>query len=493
MTLDDALRTITQLWPHIIAVLGVLVAVGTTAHIVLFKSDVRAAIGWAGLVWLAPFVGAILYWMLGINRIRRRAGLLRRGIALSSDFTQEIAAKQQEAAFLPATMPGRFAALATAVGTTSGQALMPGNTVEPLVDGDAAYPAMIAAIDAATVSVAMTSYIFDNDRAGAMFADALERAVKRGVTVRVLIDGVGARYSKPPITGVLTARGITIARFLPHIFPLANPYFNLRSHRKIMVVDGRTGFVGGMNVREGCLLLAMPPGAPSKEATQDIHARVTGPVVRQLMETIAFDWHFTTKEVLEGPAWFPDLEATGPVVARGVPDGPDEDFETLHDTILSALSVAHHSVQIVTPYFLPDEPLIDALRVASMRGVRVDLVLPEKNNLTVVAWAAMAGLWHVLKWGVRVYFSRPPFDHSKIMVVDETWCMLGSANWDPRSLRLNFEYNIECYDAALATKLTAIIQEKIATARLFTSAEWQRQHLLIRLRNGVARLGQPYL
>ena len=134
MTLDDTLRIIGHLWPHIIAVAGVLVALGTTAHIVLFKSDVRAAIGWAGLVWLAPFIGAILYWLLGINRIRRRAGRMRRGIALSSDFTQEIAAKQQEAQFLPASMPGRFAALATAVGTTSGQALMPGNTVEPLVD-----------------------------------------------------------------------------------------------------------------------------------------------------------------------------------------------------------------------------------------------------------------------------------------------------------------------------------------------------------------------
>jgi cardiolipin synthase len=488
MTLDDVLRIIGHLWPHIIAVLGVLVALGTTAHIVLFKSDVRAAIGWAGLVWLAPFIGAVLYWMLGINRIRRRAGRIRRGIALSSDFTQEIAAKQQEAQFLPANMPGRFAALATAVGTTSGQALVPGNTVEPLVDGDQAYPAMLAAIEAAVTSVAMTSYIFDNDRAGAMFADALARAVGRGVVVRVLIDGVGARYSKPPITGLLTARGITNARFLPHIFPLANPYFNLRSHRKILVLDGRIGFVGGMNVREGCLL-----EVPSKEPTQDIHARVTGPVVRQLMETIAFDWHFTTKEVLEGAAWFPPLAATGPVVARGIPDGPDEDFETLHDTILSALSVAHHSVQIVTPYFLPDEPLIDALRVASMRGVRVDLVLPEKNNLTVVAWAAMAGLWQVLKWGVRVYFSRPPFDHSKIMVVDGTWSMLGSANWDPRSLRLNFEYNIECYDDGLAEKLSGIVRRKIATGRLYTPADWQRQTLFQRLRGGVARLGQPYL
>jgi len=488
MTLDDLLRSIVHWWPHIVAVLGVLVALGTTAHIVLFKSDVRAAIGWTGLVWLAPFIGAMLYWLLGINRIRRRAGRIRRGTNLAQDFTQEIALKQQEASFLPATMPTRFGALATAVGATSGQALIPGNTVEPLINGDQAYPAMLAAIEAATATIGMTSYIFDNDRAGALFAEALAGAVARGVVVRVLIDGVGARYSKPPITGVLTARGITTARFLPRIFPLANPYFNLRSHRKILVVDGRVGFVGGMNVREGCLL-----AVPSRDPTQDIHARVTGPVVRQFVETFAFDWHFTTREVLAGPGWFPVLEPTGPVVARGIPDGPDEDFETLHDTILSALSIAHHSVQIVTPYFLPDEPLIDALRVAAMRGVRVDLVLPEKNNLTVVAWAAMAQLWHVLRWGVRVYLSKPPFDHSKIMVVDGTWSMLGSANWDPRSLRLNFEYNVECYDTALAQALSAVVRGKIATGKPYTPVDWQRQTLFEKLRGGVARLGQPYL
>ncbi len=488
MTFDSLLHTIGHLWPHIVATLGVLVAVGTTAHIVLFKSDVRAAIGWSGLVWLAPFIGAMLYWLLGINRIRRRAGRLRRGTELAHDYTQEIALKQQEATFLPSGMPTRFGALATAIGTTSGQALIPGNTVEPLIDGDQAYPAMLAAIDAANTTIGMTSYIFDNDRAGMMFAEALERAVARGVTVRVLIDGVGVRYTKPPITGVLSARGVRHALFLPHIFPLANPYFNLRSHRKILVIDGRIGFVGGMNVREGCLL-----AVPSKEPTQDIHARVTGPVVRQLSEVFAFDWNFSTKEVLEGTAWFPVLEPTGSVVARGIPDGPDEDFETLQDTILSALSVAQHSVQIVTPYFLPDGPIIDALRVAAMRGVRVDLVLPEKNNLTVVAWAAMAQVWQVLRWGVRVFLSRPPFDHSKIMVVDGTWSMLGSANWDPRSLRLNFEYNIECYDTVLAQALSEVVQRKIATGRPYTAADWQGQNLFQRLRGGLARLGQPYL
>jgi cardiolipin synthase A/B len=488
MTLDSLLRILGTFWPTLVAVLGIMVALMATAHILLYKSDVRAAIGWTGLVWLSPFVGAILYWLLGINRIRRRAGRIRRTAALAHDYTEEIALKQKQAAILPPGLPRRFAALATAVGTTTAQELVPGNLVEPLLNGDEAYPAMLEAIGSARHTVGMSSYILDNDAAGRQFADAFADAVRRGVQVRVLIDGVGARYSRPPITRRLAELGVPHARFLPHIFPLANPYFNLRSHRKLLVVDGSVGFVGGMNVREGCIL-----ARPSKGNTQDLHARVRGPVVHQFAEAFAFDWRFTAREQLEGPEWFPPLAPAGDVVARGIADGPDEDFDTLHDSILAALTVSTTSVLIVTPYFLPDDAIIEVLRVAAMRGVRVDIVLPAKNNLTVVAWAATAGLRDLLRWGCRIWFSQPPFDHSKIMVVDDTWSMIGSANWDPRSLRLNFEYNLECYDPALAARLTGIVQGKMAGARRYTLSDWQSQPLPVKLRNGIARLGQPYL
>lgn len=488
MTLDSLLSTMGTFWPTVLAIAGILVALAATAHILLYKSDVRAAIGWTGLVWLSPFVGAVLYWLLGINRIRRRAGRIRRATVLAHDYTEEIALKQAQAALLPQGTPRRFTALATAVGTTTAQELLPGNLVEPLRNGDEAYPAMLEAIAGAKHSIGMASYIFDNDYAGRQFATALADAARRGVQVRVLVDGVGARYSRPPINKLLAHLGVPHALFLPHIFPLANPYFNLRSHRKILVIDGSVGFMGGMNVREGCIL-----ARPSKEPTQDLHVCVRGPVVRQLVETFAFDWRFTTREQLEGPEWFPPLAPAGDIVARGIADGPDEDFDTIHDSILAGLTVATTSVLIVTPYFLPDDAIIEALRVAAMRGVRVDIVLPEQNNLKVVAWAATAGLRDLLRWGCRIWLSRPPFDHTKIMVVDETWAMIGSANWDPRSLRLNFEYNLECYDPALAVRLAGVVHERLATARRYTLTEWQALPIHVKLRNGIARLGQPYL
>lgn len=466
----------------------ILLALVVSAHIVLTKDDVRAAIGWTGLVWLTPVVGSVLYGLFGINRIRRQAGMLRRGRALSDSRTAELAATQGASALLPATAAPSLRGIATVVGRATGLALLPGNAVDLLVNGDAAYPAMIAAIDAAERSVGLATYIFDRGHAAQGFVDALARAVARGVQVRVLVDGVGARYSRPPIFRVLRARQVPAAAFLPPRLPLFQPYSQLRNHRKLLVVDGKVGFCGGMNIRDACLLSLRLPNA-----TQDVHFRFRGPVVQQLGHTFAFDWAFTTGERLEGEAWQPEAEPAGDVVARGIPEGPDEDFETLTLVLLGALSQARRSIRIATPYFLPDLPLVDALRIAVLRGVRVEVVLPERGNLLMVEWAATAQLGQIIKWGCRVYLSRPPFDHSKILVIDGNWSLIGSANWDPRSLRLNFEYDVECYSPTLAARLEALLDAKIASGRRVTLAELESRPLPIRLRDGVARLAQPYL
>lgn len=466
----------------------VLLAVVVSAHIVLTKSDVRAAIGWAGLVWLTPVVGSVFYALFGINRIRRQAGRMRRGRILPWTTPASPVLLPRAEVALPGGVPPEVRPLATLVGAMTGADLAAGNTVELLVNGDEAYPAMLGAIEEASRSVALTSYIFDRGRVADRFVDALARAVGRGVTVRVLIDGVGARYSHPPITRTLRARGVTVARFLPPALGWPNPYVNLRNHRKLLVVDGTVGFCGGLNILDACLLALRAP-----DPTQDLHFRIGGPVVRQMMSAVAFDWAFTTHETLAGPTWFPPLAPAGAVLARGIPDGPDEDFETLLVTFLGALSQATRSIRVVTPYFLPDSPLIDALRVAALRGVRVEVVLPRRGNLRIVQWAATAQLSQVVGWGCRVYLSPPPFDHSKLFLVDGVWSLIGSPNWDPRSLRLNFEYAVECYSAELAARLGAVFEAKVAGARLVTVADLEGRSLAVKLRDGVARLAQPYL
>jgi len=475
-------------WPYVVTLLNVVLSVIATGHAVLSKRDTRAAIGWVGVVWLAPILGVLLYVWLGINRIERRARLLRADrprLGLSTGVGECRATLPDEARTL-AGLP--LEPLVRLVRDVTRRPLLAGNRVTPLVNGDQAYPAMLEAIDAATKSVTLSTYIFAHDGAGQRFLDALRRAVCRQVEVRVLIDDVGARYSWRPMPRVLRKAGIPCAQFLRTMIPWRVQYSNLRNHRKILVVDGRIGFTGGINIHEQNCLEQHP-----RRPVQDLHFRATGPVVAQFQEAFADDWAFCTGELLQGDSWFSAVEPDGTVMARGIPDGPDDDFETLRLTLLGAIACARASILVVTPFFLPDASLIAALNVATLRGVQVDIVLPAENELKLVQWASTALLWQVLQRGCRVWLSPPPFDHTKLMLVDELWTLLGSANWDPRSLRLNFEFNVECYDRELATSLTDLAQTKIQRSQRLTMADVDRRGLPRRLRDGVARLFSPYL
>jgi cardiolipin synthase A/B len=479
-----------EVWPYLFSIAYVGGAAWVTVDAVLRKRHTPAIVGWVGLAWLAPISGALAYYLLGINRIQRSASRLDRQAAAgpaeaASRAATPAAAKRPAAIDLP--HPG-IAGLVRLGDRVTRRPLLEGNRVEPLVDGDAAYPAMLAAIDAAERSVSLVSYIFDNDLAGHAFRAALMRACDRGVEVRVLIDDVGSRYTRPTMVRELAQGRVPVAAFLPTRVPRLFQYANLRNHRKIMVVDGRVGFTGGMNIRAGHWR-ARNPGDPLR----CVHFRVDGPIVADMQEAFVTDWAFTTGERLEGERWFAPAQDCGPVAARGVPDGPDADIDNLPQLLLGALAVATRRVRVVSPYFLPDDGLLRALQVAALRGVQVDVLLPERSNVPPMDWAMTPQLHWLLEAGCRVYRTPAPFDHSKLFVVDGLWSMVGSTNWDARSLRLNFEYNLECYDRALAARLDAIIDDKIAGARLMTQQELDARSLPVKLRDGLARLFSPYL
>ena len=229
-------------------------------------------------------------------------------------------------------------------------------------------------------------------------------------------------------------------------------------------------------------MLGLHPRAP----LHDTHFRFEGPVVAHLQKVFAEDWAFTTGEILQNERWFPPLDAAGDVLARGIPNGPDEDFGEMRTTLIGALACARKRVVIMTPYFLPDDALAEALNVAALGGVQVDIILPQANNLALVKWASTAMLFQVLERGCRVWLSAPPFDHTKLMLVDDVWTLLGSANWDPRSLRLNFEFNVECYDRELTSELNKLVPRRLDGARQITLADVDGRAFLIRLRDGVA-------
>lgn len=476
------------LWTLLLAVVNVIIAGAATMHAVLYKRETRSVIGWVGLVWLSPLFGALLYFCFGVNRLERKAVSMR----LQSDWQhprqallidQDIAQRNELIVRHPP-----LAELAELVTRLTEHPLFPGNDVQLLRDGDEAYPAMLEAIEGAERSVTLLSYIFDNDRAGQAFMESLVRADQRGVQVRVLIDDVGARYSRPTMLRRLRQAGINARSFLPTRVPRMFKYANLRNHRKILVVDGRIGFTGGTNIREGHWL-SLQPAAP----VRCLHFRFEGPVVAHLQEVFSMDWAFAADELLEGDLWFPKLPRAGGVWARGVPDGPDEDIDKMPLTILGALTAARRSVHVVTPYFLPDSSILHALSVAALRGVAVHLVIPSKNNIFLVQWATAAVLPEILARGCHVYLNPPPFDHTKLLLIDDLWGLVGSTNWDARSLRLNFEFNVECYSPDLVSRLRGLVDQRIADSQPLTLPQLLDRPLLPRLRDGAARLMSPYL
>lgn len=477
-----------EVWPHVAVILTLFISIVTSGYVVLYKRDSRAAVMWVAFIWLAPIIGSLAYLAFGVNRIRLRARALHGRSAWYQPVPPTISvADENSGRFLPPELT-KLRTLADFIGKVVEKPLVPGNRLQILENGDEAYPAMLAAIDGATKSISFCTYIFDYDEWGRRFAHAFGRAVARGVEVRVLIDDAGARYSWPSIVRCLKEYDVPYRRFLPTLAPWRLMTMNMRTHRKILVTDGQVGFTGGMNIRQGHVLRE-----PTKRHVQDLHFKVEGPVVGQLQEAFASDWYFCCRERLEGVDWFPELQAHGNVIARTLAAGPDSNFEKLRWAIQGALACAERRVMIVTPYFIPDQSIISALNVAAMRGVAVDIVLPSHNNLPYVDWASRAMWWQVLERGCRIWLTPPPFDHSKLFLVDDAWAMIGSANWDTRSLRLNFELNLECYGREFSTEVERLILRKMIDAREVTLEEMDQRRLTTRLRDGLARLLAPYL
>jgi cardiolipin synthase len=459
----------------LIAAASVLSAI----HALLRKRDPRSALLWVLVCLALPGAGAGLYWLLGVNRIRTRA----------RDWQPPgpRASPQGAGAPLPPHLEP-YTPLRAVSDAVTRRPLVAGNRVTPLHCGEEAYPAMLAAIEGARETVHLCTYIFDSDDTGRRFAGALRAAAGRGVAVRLLVDALGERYSLRPVRRLLRGSGVRVARFLPLSLSGRGLHLNLRNHRKILVVDGTVGFTGGMNLGDRHLCAR----ADNPGRVVDVHFRVEGPAVAHMEEAFGEDWTFAAGEAL------PDRPAPGPAaipgaLCRGISDGPNEDFEKLTWIVVGALNCARRRVRIMTPYFIPDRPLATAIHAAALRGVAVDIALPGKNNLPYVAWASRAYLWEFLQHGTRVWLQEPPFVHTKLLLVDDEYALVGSANLDPRSLRLNFEFNLEVYDRELAASLGRHFDDALTRSRPVTLEEVDGRPLPRKLLDATAKLFSPYL
>lgn len=469
-----------------LAATWIVLAIFAASHAIINKRDPRSAALWVMISATFPMVGPWLYWALGINRVERKAirKLGRRG--------RRFDAYDSAIASAPASyheLVAHLHPLRTVADRVTRLPLLEGNTVEPLHNGEQAYPRMLAAIAGAKNSITMASYIFDYDDVGREFARALGMAAKRGVSVYLLVDGIGALGNFSRIGRILLKSGARVTAFVPLHLPFGRIRLNLRNHRKMMVVDGHTAYVGGINISARHLLTR----TEDPKRAEDLHFELTGPLVAEVQHTFSEDWALATEEVIGGESYFPKLVSTGTSLCRGIASGPDEDFEINHWMFAAAFASAQKSIHVMTPYFVPTSPLLMNMTMAALRGVDVKLWLPSKVDIGFLKWVADAYLQEILEKGVRVFRFPPPFVHTKLMIVDERWCLFGSANMDPRSLRLNFEFNVEAYDPALASSLHRWLESRIASTPEVTLEQIRDRPRLARLRDGAVKLFSPHL
>lgn len=459
-------------------------------HALLNKRDPRSALGWSVTALFLPGLGALLYLIFGISRAESHAARLMGMASLLSRGAREklYGGKQPDSPpghVDAAALPIQFRNLARIGSSLAGRGLSGGNSVTPLFNGDEAYPAMLEAVERAERHVWLTTYIFTGGRIGEAFRVALARAARRGVDVRVLVDGIGGSiYSLARPWRQLARQGAHVARFLPpRIFP-PHLSLNLRNHRKILVCDA-TGFTGGMNIADYHV------SSSPAYSVQDIHFLCSGPIVAQLREAFLLDWGFCTGSYMAAPAI--EENPRGNSLCRMVLDGPGSGRDPLHDLLCGVIAGARRHIRIMTPYFLPTHEMMASLRSASLRGVEICVTLPAHNNLPYVHWAAQHLLPGLLEAGVRVFYQPPPFAHTKLLMVDSFYTQFGSANLDPRSLRLNFELNIETFDTSFTRNLEKWFDKTRSISCETTPEALARFSLPVRLRNAACWVFSPYL
>ncbi len=456
-------------------------------HALLYKRDPRAAMGWISVCLLFPIIGPALYFFFGINRVHHRAQLWKEGPYQRRFIDFERGEVPLSDIPYNKKIEGDFAPLMRATYALTGLPLLAGNEVMVLRNGENAFPAMLDAIDRAIKSVDLSTYIFENNSSGHAFTEALCAASRRGVVVRVIVDAMGELYSWPRISRRLLHRGVHVERFGPPRLRSQLPGLNLRNHRKLLVVDEQIAFAGGMNIGDRHFV----DQATTRHPTADIHFQFKGPVVAQLAMGFAQTWQQTTGR--KSTAAEGGQPAFGDSRCRVIIDGPDFNLDKLSNVLLAAIAQAKVSIRIMTPYFLPSREMLAALQTAALRGVAVTLVLPEKNNLIYVHWAMRNMLWELLYYNITVAYQPPPFNHSKLFIVDGGYLLIGSANLDPRSLRLNYELSVEIYDLKMAVELESEFDDLLASSTLVSLAELDGRSLVARSRDAICWLFSPYL
>jgi len=484
-----------ELWIQALKVAGIffwVLALALVPVVLLRRKEPSSTIAWILALVFLPVVGTLLFLMFGRDRVRWPA---KRKMQLDAAVRAQLAEARTETddAYAVSKTPDPTSALEQALFRVGAQLThgrpTRGNKVDVLTDGNAMYDALGAAIDGAKHHVHAQYYLIRDDATGAWFRDRLAAAAKRGVAVRLLMDGfgcfaVGSRWQRP-----LRQAGAKVGTFLPMRSLLLQPV-NLRNHRKIVVVDGELAFTGGFNIGDEYRGQLAGVGA-----WRDLHLRIEGPAAGELQRVFFQDWAFATGEAIAPQGYFPACTARGDATVAIVPSGPDTRTEAIHRLFFGAIAGAQREVLVTTPYFVPTESLVVAMEVAAMRGVDVKLMLamPGHSNHTVTLHAGRSFYTPLLEAGVHVLEYELGMVHAKTLVADGQVSLVGSANMDLRSFRLNFEVHALVHDPATALAVRETFGGYEAKSHQVELDAWQARSWTLRLKEGAARLVSPML
>ncbi|KAF1712318.1 cardiolipin synthase [Pseudoxanthomonas kalamensis DSM 18571] len=447
--------------------------------IVLQKREPVATLSWLMSLSLLPYVGYLVYFLLGPQKIKRqrlRRFRTREGIRHTPAFCS-LDADCTELALLGQATTGLPPSSAT--------------EVHLLVDGGATYDAVVEAIAAAQNHVHVAYYIFEPDRTGTRIRDALIERARNGVKVRLLVDAVGSARLKPAFVQPLLDAGGEFAWFHPRQFKLfTRPWLNMRSHRKIVVVDGRVALTGGINVTDE------EDERLREDAYRDLHMRLQGDIVRSVQQVFVEDWVYATgqdKSAFRDTQLLPARDGSlGAIPVQALASGPDSSWEAIHRMHVSAIHAASKRVWMITPYFVPGEAARMALSSAALGGLDVRLIVPKMSDSKLVTFAARSYFDELLDAGVKVYEYGPRMLHTKAMLCDDNLAIIGSANFDHRSFRLNFELSMLIRGPGVVRELSELMKGEFGNAARVPK-ERERNLWKHRLPEALARLTSPLL
>lgn len=444
-----------------------------------------STVAWIMAIVNLPIFGALLFVVFGINRVGRRAARKQQASRTILRALPELTQYQLIPGEAHHPRHVRLMRLATRVAES---APTHGNRVEVLDDTVRTLALIEEAIKSAKQTLHLEYYIWQPDKTGTRVRDLLIQKAKEGVTVRFLYDAIGSlRLSRRFLQPMLDA-GIKVASFLPGTSFHERWSINLRSHRKIVIVDGLVGFTGGMNIGDEYI-----GKDPNLGFWRDTHLRLNGPVVLQLQQVFAEDWFYATNEELTQPDIFPPPNENGTVVAQVVAGEPAGDSHSFHSIMFAAINEAREQVLLTTSYFVPTEPLFAALEAAALRGVRVRLMLPAKSDHPSTLYAARSYYELLLRSGVEIYEYGRGLMHSKTLTIDGDWSLIGSPNFDARSLLLNFEIAVITYDSRTALQLYEQFERDVKYSKRVELEPWLRRSAIERLPESVCRLFAPVL